>query len=1599
MKARLIIQASLLLLISFFSISAHGQLKADFTASPTSGCSPLIVHFTDQSTGNPTDWQWDLGNGTISFLQNPSASYFTPGQYTVKLVVKNASGADSIVKTQYISVAAKPDVVFSASVTSGCYPLPVQFTDQSTPESGTITNWQWDFGDGVASSDQNPLHTYLSAGNYNVTLRVTNSDGCLTTLSKTQYVQIGSGVTAAFSNSVPNKCSAPISINFQNLSTGTGALTYQWLFGDGTSSTSSSPSHIYNAAGSYTVQLIVTNATGCTDTITKANNVTVGNVSPSFTANDNVCVKEVLVITNTSTPIATSVFWDFGDGTTSTLAKPVKKYNAPGTYQIKMLANFGSCSDSAFKTVTVIPKPIAAFTADDSTNCMNPFTVNFTSVSVDADTYQWSFGDNTTSTLANPSHIYNAFGNFTVQLVVTGINGCTDTIRKTNFIKIIAPVALLKNLPDSGCVPFIKTFSSTVTSFDPVVSYLWNFGDGTTSTTATPTHTFTTAGIYTITLIVTTAGGCTDTTIVAKGVTVNDKPVAKFSATPTDACAKIPIVFTDQSLGNPIRWLWDFGDGTKSIGQSPAHKYIDSGYFTVQLIVWNSGCSDTVVYPKYVHINAPIARYTVGFNCNKPYERVFTDQSIAADTWNWDFGDGNTSTQKSPVHTYSSPGQYIVSLTVYNNASGCDFTQAGNVQIVDVKASFFASDTVVCRGSNITFNTNLSLTDVKAFRWNFGDGSVADSVRNFATHVYKTSGTYTVTLITTSVLNCKDTLVKSMYIRVNGPTAKFTTALPGSCLNSTILFNDSSKTDGIHPIQSWEWNYGDGITEVLTAAPFQHSYSKTGIYNVTLKVTDSEGCSDSFKIVPPLVISKPVAAFKTVDTLTCPGKPVKFTNLSSGPNLKYVWQFGDGATSIIAAPVHLYTADGAYDVKLSITDQYGCADSVSKPGYVSITTSVADFNMSDSFSTCPPLIVQFSNLSTNAVSQVWDFGDNTTANIVNPSHFYNYPGTYTISLAITGPGGCVEIKKKNIVINGPTGNFTYNPLSGCNPVTVNFSAKTKDRLSFIWDFNNGNTLVTTDSVISHTYINQGSYVPKMILVDPNGCQVPITGKDTILVSGVVAKLNFIDKMLCDAGSVSFADSSVSNDIITSYKWSFGDGQTAAIANPVHPYTATGLYYPKLIITTKNGCTDSISSAIPVKVVASPQIDLSKTADGCTPLAVTFTGLVTAPDTSALNWSWVFGNGNFSSLKNPAVENYTVSGIYNVSLTVTNSSGCIDTVGKQVNAFIIPTVSAGVDTTICKNIGVTLQATGANTYSWSPALKLSCTNCANPVATPDSVAKYVVRGFSGQGCSATDTVMVHVKYPFKIAYSKPASLCKGQDIKLFASGTDKFEWSPSTGLDNAFSALPTAQPDTTVTYRVIGTDDHGCFKDTGYTTLKVYPIPSVNAGPDQTINVGKTTDLVPTVSADVTQVVWSPTGAIFRNNYPAITVKPNVNTEYTVEVQNRGGCMTRDKVNVLVLCNGANIFIPNTFSPNGDGANDVFYPRGTGLFKIKTLRIFNRWGELVFEKNSVNANDPSAGWDGTYKGVKLPADVFVYMIDVICDNNSVLPYKGNVALIQ
>jgi len=1592
----------LLLLALTLSVTTKAQLQANFSATPTSGCSPLVVRFTDQSTGSPAQWRWDLGNGTISFLQNPAATYFTPGKYTIQLVVRNASGADSIAKTEYIEVYAKPVINFAASSTTGCYPLAVDFTDQTTPGSGTIDSWLWDFGDGTTSTLQNPSHVYHADRSFNVTLQVRNSNGCVTTLTKTSMIQISSGVRAQFTNDNPQTCTAPVTIQFQNQSSGTGSINYQWDFGDGNTSTLLSPTHTYTSNGTFSVKLIVTNSNGCADTIIKTNAVSVGTVNAAFSLPATICQGSTVPFTNNSTPAPASVIWDFGNGNTSTELNPSYAYSTTGTMQVKMVADFGACKDSITKPITILASPVADFNTPDTASCKAPFTVNFSCNTVAA-AYSWNFGDNSTASAQNPVHTYNSTGNFIVKLTVTAANGCKDSLVKNSYINIVRPSVRIDNVPDSNCVPYTKSFSLTTVSPEPITGYTWNFGDGNTSTEESPTHTYTTEGAFTLTAIIVTQSGCTDTARVTRGIVTNNKPTAAFTATPTTTCAKTPVVFTNQSTGGATKWLWDFGDSTTSTAQNPSHLYADTGLFTIKLKIWKGGCVDSIVRTDYIRIYPPIAKFNIGFSCRKPYERVFTDQSIGANEWYWNFGDGTNSNVQNPVHLYSAPGVYSVSLRVVNTTYGCEYTTTKQITVVDVTTDFSTPDTTVCRGTNVVFTSNVNVSDISLLYWTFGDGTSSQPSApgsNNISHVYSNSGIYNVVLISTDKAGCRDTVIKRTYLYVNGPVAKFSASASGTCLNSSIVFADSTRTDGTHPIQQWQWDYGDNSSEVLTAPPFQHLYSTPGNFVVKLKVTDSNGCTDSTQSPAALFISKPVANFTALDTAVCPGKEVRFINQSTGPSLAYSWYFSDNSVATVQNPIHIFNNLGYYSTKLVVRDRFGCMDSITKTDYIHVTTPAAFFTLSDSIGNCPPLVTTITNLSTGGGNTRWDFGDSTYSTAPNPVHFYNNPGVYYITLTVTVSSGCVSTYQRRVTVKGPEGRFTYNPLSGCNPASVTFNASTNGGNTFVWDFNDGNTIPSTDSIQTHIYNHPGRYVPKLILIDQTGCQVPIRGADTIIVGGLNANFGFTNQLMCDSGAIAFTDSSTAVfDAINGYQWNFGNGQTSSLRNPVHQYTSSGIFYPYLVITSQRGCTDTLRSAEPVKVVASPKIDIVSSGNGCAPLRVTLNGQLVIPDSSNIVWHWNFGNGNTADIVNPSPFTYATPGSYTVSLTGSNSSGCTGSVSKIIQAYSLPLVNAGTDFVLCSGSSKTMQASGAATYSWSPSAGLNCTNCASPVTSTTRNTAYIVTGTSTEGCVAMDTVAVTVKEKFVMTRSAGAEMCKGGSKKLSASGANSYEWTPSASLDQANISSPVATPDTTTTYRVIGSDNENCFRDTGYITIKVYPIPTVEAGVDKTISVGQTLDLMPVISADVTDVIWTPTFGLDRSSWPGITVKPTENTEYNVEVKNRGGCTARDRVTVFVVCNGSNLFIPNTFSPNGDGTNDIFYPRGTGLFKVRNLRIFSRWGEIVFDKSNFDANNTAYGWDGTSKGKPLNPDVYVYTLEVVCDNGSVLTYRGNITLIK
>ncbi len=1433
----------ILTLVCFIGIHSKAQLSAAFTASPLSGCTPLAVSFTDQSTGSPTSWQWDLGNGATSTQQNPTTTYFNSGLYTIVLTVSNSAGSNTITKTQYIKVDDKPTVDFSASITSGCFPLRVNFSDLSSGGSAAVSSWEWDFGDGFLSNAQNPFHIYTTAGNYTVTLKVTNAGGCSKVVTKPNYIQVSPGVTVAFTNSTPTQCKPPETINFNSTSSGPGTLSYEWLFGDGGNAFIQNPNHTYLTGGSFNVSLIVQSSLGCVDTLTKPAAVVIRDVVSDFNAPATVCLGAPVNFTNTSVPVSAVSFWDFGDGTFSNATNPVKTYNAVGTYNVKLRNDYGTCADSVTKTITVLSLPAPDFTAPDVTDCKVPFTVNFTDQSAGATAWAWNFGDGGTSSLQNPSHTYTALGTYSVTLFVTGANGCSNTIIKTQYIKVLAPIVGIDNLPLEGCVPLTISPLPNVTAVDGVASYLWDFGDGFTSTAATPSHTYTTQGNYTVKLYITTNDGCTDSSVMINAVRAGNKSIADFSAAPLSQCVGQPVQFTD--LTNPSdRWAWDFGDGIGfSAQQNPAYAYQDTGKFTVRLIAWNNGCADTVVKTNLITALPPVAKFSTTFNCGNKLQVAFIDQSILPQTWFWDFGDGGTSALQNPVHTYLTYGTYNVSLTVTNG--GCSNTRTFQVTVFNETANFNPADDTICKSQAAVFvATGFNQANIVSYFWDYGDGNSEFSTPVVA-HLYSNPGLYSVTLIITDSRGCVSTFTRTNVIRVWGPTSQFSFMPVKGCRPLPVTFVDQSFTDGVHNLVSWVWDYGDGITQTYTAPPFTHIYDTAGYFNARLTVTDSYGCVSTLLNGAQVFITDPKAVFASVDTLVCIGSNVRFTNNSTGVNLTYNWDFGDGTFSNAANPVKVYAVDGDYTIRLTVTDVNGCTNTLTKNAFIKIHTADAFFTVNDSLSSCTPFEVNFTNTSKYFTSSRWDFGDGGTSTLANPTHYFSAIGTYTVKLIVAGPGGCTDSAFKTIIVYPSTAVLTYSPLAGCSPLPVTFHISTPGPVTYLWDFNDGNTLTTTDSNLVYNYLLPGEFLPKVIMEDQTGCKIPVEGVDTIFVTKSYVNFGADDSLHCGSGIVNFTDSTQSNGTITNYRWDFGDGGTSVQQNPSHVYTGAGFYSVRLIVTTANGCSDTAIKKNYIKVVANPVADITGNIPVCLYDRLQFRGILLIPDTSNVTWRWNFGNGKTSITQNPLPQKYDTAGNYSLRLIVTNSTGCADTVDK---------------------------------------------------------------------------------------------------------------------------------------------------------TVVIYPLPVIDAGPNQTILVGSSASITP-AGSPVTDYLWSPPTALSCINCYNTVASPKNTTTYNIKVTDLNGCINTDNITIIVLCNQQNIFIPNTFSPNNDGVNDRFYPRGKGLFKIQGMRIFNRWGEMVFQKADLTPNDPLSGWDGKYNGKLLTSDVYTYLIEIVCENSEVLTFKGNITLIQ
>ncbi len=1122
-----------------------------------------------------------------------------------------------------------PIAVFEANPSSGYAPLDVKFTDLS---SGTPESWSWEFGDGGTSTEQNPLHTYTTVGNYTVNLTVQNNCGTNTT-SGTIVALCLEPVADFSANRTSGK--VPLSVQFTD-SSQNNVTSWSWQFGDGGTSTKQNPVHTYTAPGTYTVNLTVMNNCG-SGTASKPMYITaepcplpVADFSANRTSGK---VPLSVQFTDSSQNNVTSWSWQFGDGTTSIEQNPVHTYTVAGDYTVTLTVTNECGSDSASKqeyiTAEPCPPPVANFNAN-RTSGKAPLSVQFTDLSTnDPDTWLWQFGDGDTSTEQDPVHTYTTPGTYTVNLTVTNECGC-DSASKQEFISAEPcppPVADFSANRTSGKAPLSVQFTDLSTNGPD--TWLWQFGDGDTSTEQNPVHTYTTPGTYTVTLTVTNECGC-DSASKQEFITAEPcpLPVADFSANQT--CGKIPlsVQFTDLSTNGPDTWLWQFGDGATSTEQNPVHTYTTPGTYTVTLTVTNECGCDSASRPAYITAQPcppPVASFEMNKSCGFPPVTIgFTDTSANdPHTWFWQFGDGGTSTQKNPAHTYTVPGVYTVSLTVTNDC-GTDST-CGTFYGYSCDppiANFTANRTSGNAPLAVQF-WDTSLNSPSSWHWDFGDGATATD-RN-PVHTYTDPGTYTVKLTVTNNAG-SDWISKPGFIVV-GPiipqpphlfygaiTIGGQPSLAGTIVSASVHGGGGSivadkpgqygepGASGEKLIVQGQIVNGTPITFYLNGSAAEcYDVAAGGNWQATYPFTSGKVTELNLRIqeIPP---QPPVAGFTANKTSGPAPLSVAFTDTSTNDPDTWVWDFGDNTTATTQNPVHVYTDEGLYTVSLTVTNADG-TDSEIKQNYIFVLPPL------------PPLPHAF-------------YGAITIVDEDAPA------GTF-ISGVVSGGGGFVitDVKGRYGDVVNDTKNLI---IQGSIPEGSPISFYANGIRAECYDVGAGG-----DWQMTYPYIWGGLTELNLRVTEIPPADIPVANFTANRTSGTAPL------------AVQFIDTSL--NIPTSWFWDFGDGFTSNGRNPVHTYQSPGTYTVSLNVSNPAGTSSLVRpDFITVHGGQLPPVAgfTANTTSGTAPLSVQFT------DTSSNNpgsWSWEFGDQTISALQNP-VHTYLTAGSYTVNLTASNDFG-------------------------------------------------------------------------------------------------------------------------------------------------------------------------------------------------------------------------------------------------------------------------------------------------------------------------------------------------------
>ncbi len=673
----------------------------------------------------------------------------------------------------------------------------------------------------------------------------------------------------------------------------------------------------------------------------------------------------------------------------------------PGFYTLNLTTVTGCPGPTITYLLTDFPKPNANFISLQPSACTHTIgfinTSNITSGSITSNS--WSYGDGNTSNTQNGLNNYINNGTYNAQLIVTSNMGCRDTmIVPVTISPLPTPAFAASNVCLYGLTTFTNT-STVTTGF--ITSTTWQFGDGTQSILSQPTHQYSGAGTYNVTLNITTNSNCSNS--ISQQVTVNPLPNVMFTA--NNVCEGNTTNYVNTSSiasGNISNYIWDYtSDGTPdNTNQIASTLFNTPGTYTTQLMaVSNLNCSAihtlaVIVYPKpVVQFNSlPVCQGAPVTFTNQ--STIMTGQIVNTQ---WAFGDNTSSLLSNPSHLYTGSGSFNVILIAASNF-GC-VNSGSQAAIIHPKptVNFLSTTTCLNQATQFSNQSSIGLGTIIKYRWDFeNNGTIDDSTAN-PSHIYPTAGTQQTRLVAISNNNCVNQNLNPVIVHYN-PIANF--SVPSTCMPASSNFTSiSTSSDGTITSYAWDFN-GDNLMDNNQQNP-QYIYTQSGNYGVKLEVQTQYGCTNSI-IKSAYVNSTPSALFTAQNNTGCPSLCVQFTNnstIGSGNIVTHQWIFGDNSNPDYSQnPTHCYST-GNYNVMLKVVSDSGCVSSSTMPSLVNVyPLPVANFNVTPEEVEITTPMIEVEDRSIGASTVKYTFNDGTVKNTPNFSYTFNTDVAKTVSI-------------------------------------------------------------------------------------------------------------------------------------------------------------------------------------------------------------------------------------------------------------------------------------------------------------------------------------------------------------------------------------------------------------------------------------------------------------------------------------------------------------------------------------------------------------------------------------------------------------------------